>query len=112
VGLRLSSHVRRELIQQMVPRYRQASASQKGAMLDEIAVSTGYARRYAMCLLNHPPQQRHPPRQRRQLHYGPQVQHALFLLWHAANRICPKRLMPYLPTLMEVASASWSSASL
>ena len=31
----------------------------------------------------------------------PDVQHALFLLWHAANRICAKRLMPFLPTLLE-----------
>jgi hypothetical protein len=34
-------------------------------------------------------------------HYGPEVQHALFLVWHAANRICSKRLMPFLPTLLE-----------
>jgi hypothetical protein len=33
--------------------------------------------------------------------YGPEVQHALFLVWHAANRICTKRLMPFLPTLIE-----------
>jgi len=34
-------------------------------------------------------------------HYGPEVQHALFLVWHAANRICAKRLIPFLPTLLE-----------
>src|SRR5205085_2770122 len=33
--------------------------------------------------------------------YGPEVQHALFLAWHAANRICAKRLTPFLPTLLE-----------
>src|SRR2546422_3582947 len=38
---------------------------------------------------------------RSQLHkYGPEVQHALFLAWHAANRICAKRLIPFLPTLL------------
>ena len=31
----------------------------------------------------------------------PEVQHALFLVWHAANRICAKRLIPFLPTLVE-----------
>jgi hypothetical protein len=25
----------------------------------------------------------------------------LFLVWHAANHICPKRLMPFLPTFIE-----------
>jgi hypothetical protein len=32
---------------------------------------------------------------------GSEVQHALFLVWHAANRICAKRLIPFLPTLLE-----------
>src|SRR6266550_8842688 len=33
--------------------------------------------------------------------YGPDVQHTLFLAWHAANRICAKRLIPFLLTLLE-----------
>jgi hypothetical protein len=33
--------------------------------------------------------------------YGPEVQHALFLVWHAANRICAKRLIPFLPIFIE-----------
>ena len=44
VGLTLSSQTRRELIQQIVSRHREASASQKGALLEEIAATTGYAR--------------------------------------------------------------------
>jgi hypothetical protein len=78
-----------------------ASAAQKGALLDEIAATTGYARRYAMWLLNHAEEGQHPPGPRRQRRYGPEVQDALFLAWHAANRICSKRLMPFLPTLIE-----------
>ena len=31
----------------------------------------------------------------------PELQHALFLVWHAANHICAKRLIPFLPTLVE-----------
>ncbi len=101
MGLTLGFQTRRELLLQMVPRYREASASQKGALLDEVVATTGYARRYAMWLLNHPPEGQHAPRRRWQPQYGPQVQHALFLAWHAANRICSKRLMPFLPTLIE-----------
>jgi hypothetical protein len=85
----------------MVPRYREASVSEKGTLLDEIAAQTGYARRYAMWLLNHPEQLQPHPRRRRQTQYGPEVQHALFLAWHAADRICSKRLMPFLPILIE-----------
>ena len=56
MGLRLSVQARREVIQHMAPRYQQASASYKGALLDEVVATTGYARRSAMRLLNHPPQ--------------------------------------------------------
>lgn len=102
MSLTLRFQTRRALLQQMVPRYRGAPAAQKGALLDEIAATTGYARRYAMWLLNHAEEGQHPPGgPRRQRRYGPEVQDALFLAWHAANRICSKRLMPFLPTLIE-----------
>jgi hypothetical protein len=97
----LSYEARRTLLQLMGPRYREASASQKGALLDEFAASTGYVRRYAMWLLNHPIEGQPPHQRQRQRHYGPDVQQALFLAWHAANRICAKRLIPFLPTLIE-----------
>src|SRR5256885_15635987 len=54
-----------------------------------------------MWLLNHPTEVQQPRQRRRQRHYGADVQHALFLAWHAANRICAKRLIPFLPTLLE-----------
>jgi hypothetical protein len=97
----LSVRVRRALIEQMRPHYRQASIQQKGVLLDEIAASTGYARRYAMWLLNHPELEPHSNAGQRQRRYGPEVQHALFVAWQAANRICSKRLIPFLPTLIE-----------
>lgn len=100
MSLVLSFRTRRELLQHMVPQYRQASVSKKGELLNEIAAKTGYSRRYAMWLLNHF-QVGQPTRRRRQRRYGPEVQHALFLVWHAANRICSKRLMPFLPTLID-----------
>jgi len=54
-----------------------------------------------MWLLNHAGEGQHSPQRLRPRHYGPDVQHALFLVWHAANRICAKRLIPFLPTLIE-----------
>ncbi len=70
-------------------------------LLDTFALATGYHRRYGMWLLNHAEEVLHAPAYARPSHYGPEVQHALFLVWHAANRICTKRLMPFLPTLLE-----------
>src|SRR5207237_662076 len=58
--------------------------------------------KYSRWLLNHAEevQQTHGRSQLRQ--YGPEVQHALFLVWHAANRMCAKQLMPFLPTFIDV----------
>ena len=102
----LSYQARREVLQQVVPQYREASPSQKRTLLDAFVATTGYHRTYARWLLNHAEEvqrtlQRPCPRQ-----YGPEVQHALFLVWHAANRICAKRLIPFLPPLIEAASAA------
>jgi hypothetical protein len=54
-----------------------------------------------MYLLNHAKAVQSTPQHTRRRHYGPEVQHALFLVWHAANRICAKRLIAFLPTLVE-----------
>ena len=97
----LRYQARREVLQQIAPQYRQASAAQKRTLLDAFVSTTGYHRTYARWLLNHAEEveQTHGRSQLRK--YGPEVQHALFLAWHAANRICAKRLMPFLPTLIE-----------
>src|SRR5438874_5431756 len=98
----ISLQTRRALLQHLLPQYREASTiKRKSKLLDAFTAATGYNRKYAMGLLNHaqgvqPTLQRSRPRQ-----YGPDVQHALFLVWHAANRICAKRLIPFLPTLLE-----------
>jgi len=97
-GLKLQT--RRELLQQVIPQYREASTvKKKGKLLDAFTAATGYNRKYAIWLLNHAKEGQHTPQRPR--HYGPEVQHALFLVWHAANRICAKRLIPFLPTLIE-----------
>jgi hypothetical protein len=86
----------------MLPQYREASTvKKKSKLLDAFTASTGYNRKYAMWLLNHAGEGQHSPQRPRPRHYGPDVQHALFLVWHAANRICAKRLVPFLPTLVE-----------
>src|SRR6266566_1581395 len=99
-GLRLQT--RRALLRRMIPQYRKASTvKKKSKLLDAFTATTGYNRKYAMWLLNHAQEGQHPPELQHPRHYGPDVQHALFLVWHAANCICAKRLIPYLPTLVE-----------
>lgn len=70
---------RREVLLQMVPRYQKVPASQKEALLNEIAAATGSARQYAMWLLNHPPEGQHASRRQRRSPYRPEVQQALWI---------------------------------
>ena len=97
----LSYQSKRELVQQMAPRYQEASRAHKILMLDEFVSITGYVRKYAIQLLNHPEESKPRSQQARLPHYGPEVQQALLLVWKVANQICAKRLIPFLPTLVK-----------
>src|SRR5258706_2130380 len=50
----LSYQSRRDLVRQMAPRYQEASRARKSVLLDEFVALTGYMRKYAIQLLNHP----------------------------------------------------------
>jgi Integrase core domain len=97
----MSFQAKRELVALVAGRYRDATGHQKSAILDEFVAVTGYARKYAIRLLRRTdlppvgPLQR--PRARR---YGPEAQAALELAWAAANEVCAKRLVPFLPDLV------------
>jgi hypothetical protein len=99
----MSYRAKRELLAQTAPRYQEAGHQQKSVILDEFVAATGYARKYAIRLLTSPVVAPRPaitrPRERR---YGPEVQAALRLAWEAANCICAKRLVPFLPELVPV----------
>ena len=97
----LSFKSKRELLLQIAPRYREASPALKTVILDEFVAATVYARKYAIRLLSHPVAPKLTIERPRPPHYGPEVQQALHLAWTAANHICAKRLIPFLPTLVE-----------
>ncbi len=95
-----SYRARREIVAQIAPCYREASLARKRMMLNFLVEMTGYARKYAIGLLNQetpgPPTIRRP----RQPRYGSEVQQALFVAWKATRYICAKRLIPFLPKLL------------
>ena len=62
--------------------------------------ATGYVRKYAQWLLNHSEEVLAPPTALRR-RYGPEVEEALVLAWKTLNRICAKRLIPFLPSIVE-----------
>jgi hypothetical protein len=86
-----------------VPRYREASRTQKKSILDEFIASTGYARKYAIRLLSHPVKEPGVPIKRtRKRQYGAELQEALRISWAATNYIGSKRLAPFLMELVPV----------
>jgi hypothetical protein len=99
-GVRLRA--RREVLKQIAPQYRIADAERKHDLLEAFVQFTGCHRKYAMWLLNHMTEEGEPPVQKARLRlYGAEVQEALVQVWEQANRICAKRLIPFLPTFVD-----------
>ncbi len=97
----MSFRAKRELLLQVSPRYHVASYHQKSIILDEFIAATGYARKYAIRLLTRPtPPPTSAIARPRAGRYGLAVQEALQVAWAAANGICGKRLVPFLPELV------------
>ena len=100
----MSLKSRQELVASIGPRYRQASRKEKQQILNEFVAATGYHRKYAIDRLNRSvailPTSR-SSRKGRPGVYTTEVTEALIVVWQAANRICAKRLVPFLPELVE-----------
>jgi len=96
----MSFQAKRELLAQTTARYQAARPAQKTGILDEFVAATGYTRKYAIRVLRHPPPVAAAITRPRAPRYGPPVQAALHVAWEAANGICGKRLVPFLPELV------------
>ena len=96
----MSFRAKRELLVQVAPRYRAARHGQRSVILDEFVAVTGYERKYAIRLLLGPIRPPEPIRRPRAAQYGVEVQQALATAWRAANGVCGKRLVPFLPELI------------
>jgi len=97
----MSQTTKRELLAAVRPRYTLGNRRTKQRVLDELVASTGYHRKYAIQLLNHPPARRTRTRRPGTVKYTGPVRAALEQVWRAANCICSKRLVPGLPALVE-----------
>jgi len=99
----MSLSARIELLNSMRERYREISWQEKRKLVDGFMLSTGYSRKYAITQLNRT-QVRSLSSKSRQSHkqYDEAVRQALTTLWYAANQICSKRLVPFLPELVPI----------
>ena len=82
--------------------YLKSSRSEKGVILTEFVAATGVSRKTAIQLLRVPPGVKAKPRGRPGKRYGPDVAAALQMLWMVSGQICSKRLVPFLPTLVQM----------
>ena len=91
---------RRALLQQVAPAYQNASPTQKPHILAQFLALTGYGHSYAVWLLNHAEEIAQTAALPRSL-YEPEVQQVLILAWETLNQICAKRLVPFLPDVLD-----------
>ena len=97
----VSRKAKRELVDALRVRYREASRAEKTRILDEFAAVTGFHRKHAIHVLNgHGWTSPRPRRGESKRVYDEAVRQALVVLWEASDRMCGKRLKAILPTLV------------
>lgn len=94
----MSKDGRQELLRSLQPQYQRASWKAKRKLLDGFVIATGYSRKHAIVLLNRDAVKLARKRNRRRLYED--VKDAVIQVWDASNRICSKRLVPFLPVLV------------
>lgn len=95
---------RKELLDEIKPRYLQASRKEKGKILDEFCCNTGYARKYAISILqagygHH--RVRREGRKKRKKVYGAQTLATIIKIWEFLEYPCGTRLQPVLLSTAE-----------
>jgi hypothetical protein len=97
----MSLNARKGFLASIKQKYNDANWIDKGKILDGIVAATGYERKYTIQLLNKIDLHVTPKKRKTSHNYNEQVRQALLLVWYAANQICSKRLVPFLPHLVE-----------
>jgi hypothetical protein len=93
---------RRELLRSVGEKYQRASSKEKRKILDGFIAATEYDRKYVIRLLrNGFSEPQLPVKRMATQKYDGQVLRAMLFVWHTANQICSKRLVPFLPSLVE-----------
>ena len=92
----------REYTEAVQERYFLASKKEKGKILDEFTKVTGCHRKAAIRLFRRGSQPRANKKRGRPRRYGSAVLGALRMAWEATDRLCSKRLHPFLPELVTI----------
>jgi hypothetical protein len=92
----------KEYLEVVQGRYRKATRREKGRILDEFVQVTGCHRKAVIRLSARGCQKGPSKRQGRPKEYGLEVVTALKKAWEASDRMCSRRLQPFLPELVQV----------
>ncbi|MBG0787245.1 MAG: DDE-type integrase/transposase/recombinase [Anaerolineaceae bacterium] len=98
----MSKRSKRELAEELQTRYMRSTKKEKTRILDEFVTTTGYSRKYANKLLKHGVSRKQKKKAGRKKKYYGEVVEALEQVWEICDRICSKRLHPFLPEIVEV----------
>jgi hypothetical protein len=83
-------------------RYLRAGRVEKGRILDEFVRVTGYHRKAAIRLLHRRGRQETGKRRGRRRQYSSEAVDTLRRIWEASDRLCSKRLKPFLGEMLRV----------
>ena len=92
----------REYAEAVRGRYFLAVKRERGKILDEFTKVTGCHRKAAIRLFSRGNQPRTNKKRGRPRRYGANVAEALRVAWEATDRLCSKRLHPFLPELVPI----------
>lgn len=101
--VKMSIQTRKEILLHIKKRYQEASSSKKRKILDEFIETTNYRRKYAIHLLNGNSNKISTTKKEKMVNkrkYDEAIRQALLTVWYAANQICSKRLVPFIPDLL------------
>ena len=96
----VSKTARKEIVGALRDRYEKATKDEKGKILDEFALVSGYHRKHAIRLLNLSMETKASSPVASNRVYTDAVKSALLVVWEAADRICGKRLKAVIPNLV------------
>ena len=91
-----------EYTQALRRRYFVSSREEKGKILDEFTQVTGLHRKATIRLLNRLSEPGASKRRGRPRKYGTELTGALKAIWEAGDRLCSKRLQPFIPEMVKV----------
>ncbi len=91
-----------EYVEAVRRRYFSGSKKEKGRILDEFTKVAGCHRKAAIRLIRRNNQPKTNKKRGRSRQYGTAVVGALRVAWEATDRLCSKRLHPFLPELVTV----------